>query len=127
MKESYSIFKVFLGVDDKNIKEVEYWFMQLIYNVVFIVRQIKEFVVKRVCVGYKFILSGVGVGLVIGVFVQFFGVRGVVFSIKDSCNIDEFMKYIEGGDKKIKGGSGGGKKCFGKVNFKRWGGVFGIV
>lgn len=127
MKESYSIFKTLLGADDKNTKEAEHWLTQLTHNAVSIARQTKELAAKRARAGYKFTSSGVGVGSVTGAPAQLPGARGAAPSTKDSRNIDELMKYIEGGDKKTKGGSGGGKKRPGKANPKRRGGASGTA
>ncbi|KAK0673806.1 clustered mitochondria-domain-containing protein [Cercophora samala] len=126
MKESYTIFKALLGAEDKNTKEAEHWLEQLTHNAVSIAKQAKDLAAKRARAGYKFASSGISVGSVTGAPAQLPG-RGAAPGTKDGRNIDELMRYIEGGEKKGKGGGSGGKKRPGKANPKRRGGASGTA
>ncbi|KAL1871714.1 hypothetical protein VTK73DRAFT_1935 [Phialemonium thermophilum] len=142
MRESYNIFLAALGPEDKNTKEAESWLEQLTQNAVSIAKHAKDLQARRLRAGIRFAPRDVSVGT------QGAGGRPSPADVAgtssiagkpaagsiDSRSIDELIRFIEGPDKKKKGGSGsnasnanggangaGGKKRPGRGNPKRRG------
>lgn len=120
MRESYNIFLQELGAEDKNTKEAESWLEQLTQNAVSIAKHEKDVQARRLRAGIRFtprnLVSGVRSGVAGGITSQPAGVASHEVQGKpslDARNIDELIKFIEGGaDKTSK--SGGGKKTAGR-------------
>ncbi|KAK4195580.1 clustered mitochondria protein [Triangularia verruculosa] len=118
MRESYTIFKSVLGAEDKNTKEAEHWLEQLTHNAVSVAKQAKDLAARRARAGYKMSSTGV-----VGSVATPAQIPARAPAGKDARNIDDLMKFIEGGDKKGKGK----KRPSGRANPKRRGGAAGAA
>lgn len=109
MRESYNIFLQELGPNDKNTKEAESWLEQLTQNAVSIAKHDKALEQKRLRAGIRFTprglptrASGGGAGASTGAAASHEVEKKPAI---DSRSIDELIKFIEGTDKKSKGGA----------------------
>ncbi|KAK2604531.1 hypothetical protein N8I77_007452 [Diaporthe amygdali] len=124
MRESYNIFLQELGPEDKNTKEAESWLEQLTQNAVSIAKHEKDVQARRLRAGIRFtprnLSSGVRSGVAGGAAsAPAAGVASHEVQGKpslDARNIDELIKFIEGGapkkskpGKKTAGGAGRSK------------------
>jgi protein TIF31 len=121
MRESYNIFLVELGANDKNTKEAESWLEQLTQNAVSIAKHAKDEQARRIRAGIRVsprvILGQTHPQPQVGQTAEAASGRDPRNSMGlDSRSIDELLKFIEGSDQKTKP-----KKRPGRGNPKRRG------
>jgi len=123
MRESYNIFLIELGANDKNTKEAESWLEQLTQNAVSIAKHAKDVQARRNRAGIR-VSPRVTLGQThpqpqVGQTAEATSGRDPRNSMGlDSRSIDELLKFIEGSDQKTKSA----KKRPGHSNPKRRGG-----
>lgn len=117
MRESYNIFLQELGADDKNTKEAESWLEQLTQNAVSIAKHNKDQEARRLRAGIKFTPRNLAARASGAAAVHRGAGGGISASHEvekkpavDSRSIDELIRFIEGTEKKSKGGKKTGSK-----------------
>lgn len=106
MRESFNIFLQELGPNDKNTKEAESWLEQLTQNAVSIAKHNKDQQARRLRAGINFTPRGLptrSTGAAAST------ITGASHEVEkkpavDPRSIDELIRFIEGTDKKNKGG-----------------------
>ncbi|KAJ5887837.1 Clustered mitochondria protein [Penicillium taxi] len=101
MRDAYNIFLSQLGPEDRNTKEAETWLEQLTQNAVSIAKHAKDIQarrLRRINVNPRASTMGTRIQPQVGQTApEAVGVTGASGSM-DSRNIDELLKFIEGGD-----------------------------
>ncbi|KAJ6018854.1 hypothetical protein N7522_000921 [Penicillium canescens] len=102
MREAYNIFLAQLGPEDRNTKEAETWLEQLTQNAVSIAKHAKDIQarrLRRINMNPRVSTMGTRVQPQVGqVAPDVTGAAQPSASGLDSRNIDELLKFIEGGD-----------------------------
>lgn len=101
MREAYNIFLSQLGPNDRNTKEAETWLEQLTQNAVSIAKHAKDIQsrrLRRINLGSRVGNLGTTLPLQVGQSASESAGSGPTGSGMDSRNVDELLKFIEGGD-----------------------------
>jgi protein TIF31 len=102
MREAYNIFLAQLGPEDRNTKEAETWLEQLTQNAVSIAKHAKDIQarrLRRINMNPRVSTMGTRVQPSVGqIAPDVSGAPQASASGLDSRNIDELLKFIEGGD-----------------------------
>jgi protein TIF31 len=102
MREAYNIFLAQLGPEDRNTKEAETWLEQLTQNAVSIAKHAKDIQarrLRRININPRVSSMGTRVQPQVGQTApETAGTATATGSGLDSRNIDDLLKFIEGGD-----------------------------
>ena len=102
MRDAYNIFLAQLGPEDRNTKEAETWLEQLTQNAVSIAKHAKDIQarrLRRININPRVSTMGTRVQPQVGQTApETAGAASTSGSSLDSRNIDELLKFIEGGD-----------------------------
>ncbi|KAJ5326939.1 hypothetical protein MYU51_001389 [Penicillium brevicompactum] len=101
MREAYNIFLAQLGPEDRNTKEAENWLEQLTQNAVSIAKHAKDIQarrLRRITMNPRVSSMGTRVQPQVGQVAPEIAPAVADPSGLDSRNIDELLKFIEGGD-----------------------------